>query len=178
VFSSSSFVLSVPTPPAPPGGYQSAHDVARALILATLRGSSVASVAGVQADLWASTASPRVLAGTRDGYIAGLHRGRLPAIEVWPDAESWEHAAAEGGGQTSVWALRVHTRGPSLEAADSTARRIIAACFSVLRAQDQLDVGGGEAVDTLTATPYGFALGARFSVTTSYGREAYEITGA
>ena len=157
--------------------YLSAHDVLRALILATLRGPSVAAIAGVAALSWASTTSPRVLAGTRDGYIAGLHRGRIPALEVWPESESWEHQAVEGGTQISAWAIRAHVPGPSLETADAAARRLIAASFAVLRAQDVLSEGGGEASDLLSSSPYGFSLTARLSFATSYGRDTYELTG-
>lgn len=178
MFSSSSFVLSIPTPPAPPGGYQSAHDVTRAAILGTLRLPALASVAGVQADVWASTASPRVLTGDRQGYVAGLHRGRLPAIEVWSESEAWTREAEAGGALSTTWALRVHTPGPSLEQADARARLILAAAISLLRAAPGLEHGQQESSGALVASPFGFALEMRFSLVHSYGRDASEVTSA
>jgi len=155
---------------------RTAHSITRDTVLATLRGAMLADAAGVTPAVWASTASPRVLAGTREGYLAGLHRGRLPAVEVWQEDESWTREAVDGGTHLATWAMRIHVPGPGLDTADALARQILAAAFALIRGDAYQETGGGEAAEALSASPYGFALVARFRLALSYGRDTFEFT--
>lgn len=155
----------------------SQHTVQLAAVLASVRHATVAAVAGVPYLAWSSTASPRVLAGDRAGYVAGLHRGRLPAVEVFAAPQEWERQTQDGGTVRTTWTLRAHHNGPTWDAADQACRAILQQALAVLRSGGPgayLDEGG-ESFRVLAATPLGFALECDVALVHTYDRSTYEL---
>jgi len=150
-----------------------AHDLQRERILAACRLSAVADAAGVSAPAWADTASPRVLPGNADGYVAGLHRGRLPAVEVYQDADTWDRQAITGGTINTVWVLRAHVPELSKAAAESRARMILCVCLAAMRSDEYLREGEEE-FGSLTPGPLGHSLAVRLTLAHTYCRMTYE----
>jgi hypothetical protein len=153
----------------------SSHDLQRERLLGACRLTAVADAAGVLAAKWESTSSPRVACSNGQGYLGGLHRGRLPFIEVWqaPD-QTWERQSASGcGTMTTEWMVRVHVNGPSWSQADSLARGIAQVALAAIRSDYYLSVGN-ESMSELIATPLGFALDVSLSMEHTFSRTAYE----
>lgn len=159
--------------------YTTIHTVQLAALLAACRVSAVAVVAGVGAAAWASSTSPRVMQGDKAGYVRGLHRGRLPALEVFSAVQDWEHQAANGGTVRATWTLRAHHNGPTWDLAEAGCRAILAAALASCRATtspvaDYL-AEGSEAFRTLVASPLGFALECDILLYHTYDRATYGV---
>lgn len=152
----------------------SAYDVQEAALLAALRDASVAGAAGVAEAQWASVSSSRVMVGDRAGYVAGLHRGRLPAIEAFVEDEKWDHVTRTGGTMATTWVLRIHAPGPFQAAASRRLKLILAVARAVVRLNPYFDSGEGEEVGAVLPTPMGFALECRVRMLHSYDRLTYE----
>lgn len=152
----------------------SQHTVQLAALLTGCRDATVAAVAGVPFATWASTSSPRVIPGDKAGYVLGLHRGRLPAVEVFAAPQTWEHQAANGGTIRTTWTLRAHHNGPTWDAADQACRAILQQSLAVLRAQAYLSEGS-EVFQPLTASPLGFQLECTLEMVHTYDRATYEM---
>lgn len=152
----------------------SQHTVQLAALLTGCRDATVAAVAGVPFSTWASTSSPRVIPGDKAGYVLGLHRGRLPAIEVFTAPQAWEHQSASGGTIRTAWTLRAHHNGPTWNAADQACRAILQQALAVLRAQAYLSEGS-EVFQPLTASPLGFQLECTLETVHTYDRATYEL---
>ncbi len=151
------------------------HDLQRERLLGACRLSAVADAAGVLAATWAGTASPRVLCSNGQGFLGGIHRGRLPLIEVWqlPD-QTWDRQSVSGcGTMTTAWRVRVHVNGPGWQAADSLARGVAQVALAAIRSDYYLSVGD-ESIGELVATPLGFALDVDLSMEHTFSRTAYE----
>jgi len=153
-----------------------AHRVQRERILAACRQTGVADAAGVDAGAWASTTSPRVLPGDRAGYVGGLHRGRLPALEIHQTADTWERQATSGGTITTEWIMRAHVPEPSLAEAEERARGMLLVALANLRADPYL-TEGREQFDAVQAGPLGHSLAVRFTLFHTYDRATYETDG-
>jgi hypothetical protein len=151
-----------------------AHDVQRVAILAAVRGASVAAAAGVDPAVWASAASPRVLSGDAAGYLAGLHRGRLPAVEVFQASDRWDRQATNGGTILTVWVLRAHAPELDKAAAESRCRLVLATALAALRAVEYL-AEGSEEFDTMQHGPLGHSLAVRLNLAHTYCRATYEV---
>lgn len=152
----------------------SQHTVQLAALLTGCRDATVAAVAGVPFATWASTTSPRVLPGDKGGYVLGLHRGRLPALEVFAAPQEWEHQATEGGTIRTVWTLRAHHNGPTWDAADQACRAILQQALAVLRTQAYL-FEGSESFRSLAASPLGFQVECDVQMVHTYCRTTYEL---
>lgn len=139
------------------------------------RDATVAALAGVGPSAWASVASPRVVTSDANGYVAGLHRGRLPMVEIHHPADVWDHQAVSGGVTTATWIVRVHVNGPSWFAADSLARIIGQAILGLCRMDEYLREGN-ELIGSLQPDPLGFHLDISLTLVTTYCRQTYEIT--
>lgn len=150
-----------------------AHDLQRERILAAVRLTAVADAAGVAPVAWASTTSPRVLVGDAAGYLAGLHRGRLPAVEVFQASDEWSHLSVGGGTIDTVWVLRAHAPDLTKAAAESRARGILLVALASLRADEYLREGGEE-FGALVSGPLGHSLEVRITLVHSYCRSTYE----
>lgn len=150
-----------------------AHDLQRERLLAAIRLEAVADAAGVAFPLWSSTTSPRVLVGDAEGYVAGLHRGRLPAVEIFPVADEWDRQTASGGLIASRWAIRAHVAELGKGAADSRARAILCVALAAIRSDDYLGEGG-ERFSELRPGPLGHTLTVELTLAHSFCRSTYE----
>jgi hypothetical protein len=119
------------------------------------------------------------MSGNKDGYVAGLHRGRIPAVELFQVSDEWatQQGDAHQGTVTSQWRIRVHAGGITEPAAEEVARRIAYAGLIIARSQDYLRVGG-ETIGSWSESPFGYALEIEFSVTHSTTRETYSTNPA
>jgi hypothetical protein len=149
------------------------HDVQLSRLLSACRLSAVAVAANVDPTAWASTTSPRVVLGDRGGYVQGLHRGRLPMVELVEAPQAWDRQTVNGGTIASAWDLRVHVNGPSWERAESLARGILQVCLASLRADPYL-YEGEEAFEAVAASPLGFVLVCHMTMAHTYDRDTYE----
>ena len=153
---------------------QSPHDVQRDQLLAAIRDANVANVAAVAPGDWASTSSPRVLVGNANGYIAGLHRGRLPAVEIFQESDEWARQTVGGGEILTTWVVRCHVPDLGKQSADSLARRILLKALTFIRA-DTYFYEGSESFTALTPGPLGSFVELRVSMAFSYCRTTYEL---
>ncbi len=147
------------------------HTAARSLLLAAWRDPAVASEAGIALVQWAT----RVLTGDRDGYVGGLHRGRLPAVELIQKNDKWDFPSYTQGTVTSNWIIRVHSGLPIQENAEDQCRAIIYAGLIKARAVDYFNIGE-ETVVTLQESPLGYSMEIEFSVECAASLETYETT--
>jgi hypothetical protein len=156
------------------------HDVQQTHLLTAARSAAVATAAGVAALVWASTTAPRVHVGDAAGFLSGLHRGRLPAVEMWPDSEGFGRQTRDGGTVSTVWVARCLAAGPSQSAAGAQARRILMALLATIRADEYLSEGDGspEAFGSLTSDPLGHTLEVRFSLVSTFDRATYGSVSA
>lgn len=152
------------------------HDLQRERILLACRLGVVASAASVDPVAWASTASPRVIPTDGAGYVAGLHRGRLPAVEVFQREPEWLRQSAGGGTMRATWVLRVHVPGPRYDQAASLARAIGQLCLAAIRSDEYLMEGSDREV-RFQADPLGYSLEYEVSLAHVFCRIDYE-TGA
>lgn len=150
-----------------------AHDLQRERILAAVRLTAVADAAGVSAPAWASASNPRVLVGDAAGYVAGLHRGRLPAVEVFQAGDEWRHLVVDGGAIETAWILRVHVADLAKGAAESRARSIACTALAAIRSDPYLREGS-ESIGPLAPGPLGHTLEVRVGLVHSYDRATYE----
>jgi hypothetical protein len=118
------------------------HSTGLAEMVALARTPAVAQAAGVDASLWGSVASPRVLSGDRRGLIGTLHRGRLPAMELWDGGEITENTNPDESWITVTWGIRARVGGVSKDLAENLARAMLAAVFSVIRGNLRQRWGG------------------------------------
>jgi hypothetical protein len=150
-----------------------AHDLQRERLLAAVRLQAVADAAGVSFPVWASTTNPRVLPGDAAGYLAGLHRGRLPAVEVFQAADRWDRQATSGGVIASAWTLRVHVPDRDKATAESRARLILCTALAAIRSDDYLREGEEE-FDAMQYGPLGHSLAVQVTLAHTYCRSTYE----
>lgn len=152
----------------------SVHSVARDLLVAAFGDAAVANAAGVAALTWVG----RILKGDRDGYIAELHRGRLPAVEIIQEpGEAWKQSALDQGTVTASWRVRVHVGNLSQEDAEEASRDILYAGLIKVRATNYFKIGD-ETVNTFNASPLGFYLETVLDVVTAMDRTDYETDPA
>jgi hypothetical protein len=149
------------------------HDVQRERLLGALRVQAVADAAGVTLATWGSLTSPRVLPGDAAGYVAGLHRGRLPAVEVYQAGDRWDRQANNGGTINTTWALRVHVPELTKSAAESRARAVLLVALAMLRS-DQYMFEGEEEFGAFAPGPLGHSLEVRITLAHTYDRATYE----
>lgn len=154
--------------------YTTAHDVQRTHLLAAVRDATVAAAAGVDPAAWASTPSPRVLPGDAAGFVLGLHRGRLPAVEVFQAEDGWDWQANNGGTVNTAWVLRAHVPDLTKQAAESRARLILLVALGKLRADAYL-AEGEESFGPFTAGPLGHYIEVRIVLAHTYCRTTYEV---
>lgn len=157
--------------------YRSAYTEILAAVLRALRATEMATCLGVDPTVWASTASPRVMVGDRNGYIGGLHRGRLPAIELWKEASEWERTSVNGGTMVSHWRMRFHHNGPTQELAEAALRVAVGVAFTMIRSNQisGLDVGATETIGEVVPSPYGFQVEAVIDFDHSYGVDDFTV---
>lgn len=151
-----------------------AHTAAKSLLLAACRDTSVAAVAGVGATDW----STRVQSGDKDGYIDGLHRGRMPAMEIFQKSDTWSLLSADNGGQGTMsarWMLRVHSGIPSQDLAEDQCRAIIYAALIKVRENRYFTIGD-DIVSNFVESPMGYSMEVELEVVTAMGRDTYETT--
>ncbi len=158
--------------------YRTNYSTIIAALLTALRATAVANALGVNTTAWASTTSPRVMVGQKDGYVAGLHRGRLPAVEVWPIDEDWTRESANGGTVITQWGIRVHHNGPTPALAEEACRLGLYSCFAQVRgdaSSNGLSIGAKEHVPALVQTPLGFALESEIAFAHSFGVSDFTV---
>jgi hypothetical protein len=102
-------------------------------MLALAQTPTVANAAGVSVAVWGSIASPRVIAGNKKGYIFGLHRGRLPMVEIWQTAEDPNRTSWFQGWVITTWNIRVHVAGVDQQLSERQARLIMSTIIAVIR---------------------------------------------
>lgn len=112
---------------------ETAHSTGLAEILALAQSPTVANAAGVSVSVWGSRSSPRVLAANKNGYIWGLHRGRLPMVEIWQTGEMPERTSWFQGWVTTSWNIRVHVGGVDSQVSEQRARLLISTIIAVIR---------------------------------------------
>jgi hypothetical protein len=150
------------------------HTAAKTLLLAKCRDYSVAAVAGVAGSEWET----RVQAGNKDGYIAGLHRGRLPAVEVFQEGDTWTQLSAGSGGQGLIqarWTMRVHSGMFDQDLAEDQCRAIAYSCLIKIRDTDHFRVGE-DVVETFQESPLGYWMEVSISVQMAMSRVDYSFT--
>jgi hypothetical protein len=150
----------------------SAHSVQLAKIVAAISGASVASLAGVSAGTWPSRIIQSDGAGT---LIHGLHRGRLPAVEVYQDSSEMDKRGYWGGVETLSWRLRCHVGGREHATASSQAHRILRGCLAALRA-DPLLRHGSATIGPMQAGVFGWYVDAFVPVLTMYCESDYAVS--
>lgn len=151
-----------------------AHTAAKALLLAAGRDSTVAAAAGITTVDWAG----RVMPGNRDGYAHGLHRGRLPALEIFQNGDTWTQLTAQEGGSGTMqasWTLRAHSGLPDQDLAEEQVRRIVYAALIKVREQGYFRIGE-DTIETFDETPLGYSISVTVTVQTTMSRETYETT--
>lgn len=155
---------------------ETVHTVARDLLLGAFRHVSVAGAAGIGAGAWLN----RVLSGNRNGYISDLHRGRLPAIEIYQvGAEDWVQLSADSGGMgvlRASWGVRVHVSGANQSVAEALARLILYNGLVQARGLYHFRIGNDN-VGQFQATALGYMLETRLDVELAMGRSDYELDG-
>ncbi len=151
----------------------SIHSNAKSILVGAFQDATVAAAAGLSTPAWAS----RVLSGDRDGYIAELHRGRLPAVEIYQEpGERWTALGDVTKGIVAVtWRIRVHVGGVDQTVAEHQARMILYTALTALRAEDYFTIGD-DVVQTFTATTLGHQLEATINTTLTMDRTTYELT--
>lgn len=151
-----------------------AHSFAMDTILDALRSGSVASAAGVAIPLWTDSATPRVVESDGQGYVAGMHRGRLPMIEVFrANPDNWNRLTSEGGEVSRALGIRVHVPGPSQAAAERLGQEIMSAALSEIRSTEYFR-DGSDSVDPMVRGVLGFAITGTVNATHAYDRGTYE----
>ena len=151
-----------------------AHTAAKTLLLAAARDSTVAAAAGIATLTW----QDRVQPGNKDGFIAGLHRGRLPAVEIYQVSDAWTQLSADSSGQGVMlarWVLRVHSGLPDQDLAEDQCRAVLYAALVAARAQQYFRIGE-DSLQDFNESPLGYSLTCDFSVQTTMSRETYETT--
>lgn len=151
-----------------------AHDVIRDNLIAAFRSDAVADAAGVPRAVWESATVPRVMAGDRAGFIGMLHRGRLPAVEIFEEDSSYVRQSFPGGTLNSVWTVRVHVGDRAVDA-ESLMRSIMLHGFVQVRANPLLPEGE-ESMGKATMEPLGHRLEASLTFFHAFGRDTYETT--
>lgn len=150
------------------------HTAAKTLLLAMCRDYTVAAAAGVATLEWSS----RVLAGNKDGYIAGLHRGRLPAIEVFQVSDTWEQRSADNGGMsmlTARWTLRVHSGKVDQDLAEDECRAIAYSALTKIRETDHFRMGD-DATETFDESPLGYSMEVQVTIEMAADRSTFHRT--
>lgn len=141
------------------------HDVARDALLLAFRGANVATAAGVDPVVWASTTSPRVYPGDR-GWIGGRHRGRLPLIEIFQVSDLHSELTIIGGILLHRWRIRTYCGKVDVAEAESQLRAIMLTGLASLRQGPYWYVAGQDAEESaqMVAHPLGHVL--EYTITT------------
>lgn len=151
-----------------------AHAFAMDTMLDAIRSGGVASAAGVDVAIWSDSASPRVVETDGQGYVRGLHRGRLPMVEVFrANPDQWNRLTSDGGEISRAIGVRVHVAGPLQSTAERQAQAILAAALSEIRATDYFR-DGSDSVDPMIRGVLGFSITATVSAVHTYDRSTYE----
>ncbi len=114
------------------------HDAAQSRLVTAFQQANVAVAALIAQSVWID----RVLTGDKDGYIHELHRGRLPAVELFQERDSWDQKSLDNGIVTSTWRIRVHVGHSNQVQAESAARAILYAGLINVRASNYFKIGG------------------------------------
>lgn len=153
-----------------------AHIAAKALMLSACREASVAAAAGIGGTEWVT----RVQAGDKDGFIAGLHRGRLPAVEVFQKSDRWTLLSMDDNGtgqgtMSASWVMRVHSGLPNQDLAEDQCRAVAYAALIQIRSNRYFTIGD-DVVSNFDESPLGYSLEVALEVVTAMGRDTYETT--
>ncbi len=153
----------------------SIYTTARDLLLASWKGSPVAAAAGIDSVVWEG----RILLGDRQGYIAELHRGRLPAVELFmaQNSDQWTEHAYNLGNVRAVWRARIHVADLTQDAAEEHSRQIMYAGLIALRANNYFHVGEDRVIG-FNGSTLGHTLEVEFDVDLVQSRETYGTTPA
>jgi hypothetical protein len=112
---------------------ETVHSTGLAEMIALAQSPTVANAAGVSVAVWGSVASPRVIGANKQGYLFGLHRGRLPMVEIWQVGEEPHRTSFSAGFVTSRWKIRVHVGQVDSQLAERQARLICSTLLAVIR---------------------------------------------
>ena len=150
----------------------SAQDISGGFIAQAFANSLVADSARVDLATWGS----RILRGNAEGTLIGkLHRGRLPAVEVFQDATNLDKRGYWGGVENGAWRIRVHCSGKYQEQAITRAHYIMRAALAVARSIPQLRHGNAT-IGALVPSPFGYYLEATMEVRTMVDENTYELS--
>jgi hypothetical protein len=156
----------------PPDG--DAQTNARDTLIAAFRSPVVANAAKIDDAIWASTTSPRVMASNAGGtQLHGLHRGRLPFVEVFCDSSQFEQRGGWGGSEHQAWMVRVHVPAIRQAAAEEMAHRIIRAGLAAARYSNLLWVGNSN-LSPMSPGPVSFFVETSVTVETRYTAATHE----
>lgn len=145
----------------------------RAQIIAAVRGSTVATAAGLTALVWGSVTIPHVFDGSRQGFIGGRNRGRCPFVEVEVEKQQFDSSTADGGTLKSRVRLRAHVADrDGITVLDA----IIIASLAAIRATPLYGYTavGDDEIGQAEKGPMGWQLDALVDVEHSYDRTTYE----
>lgn len=165
------------SPPAAVVPRDTLHSIGIAEMVQSLQAAIVATAAGVAAGTWASSVSPRVYASSKGGYLFGLHRGRLPLVEIAHLGDDPEHTTFDGSWITSKWLLRVHVGGNDLATAEQQAYGITYASLASIR-RNLRQKWGSENIGQVTPGTLGHVQETRFSVINTMSRSTFSIVPA
>jgi hypothetical protein len=148
----------------------SLHTVARDGLVSAWSDPSVAAVAGIDSVTWAT----RVLKGDRAGLLAELHRGRLPAVEIFQVDDHWKALGdIQLGVVTSRWGIRVHVATMTQTAGEELARNIVYAGLIIARNQNYFFIGD-ETITNFGDSPLGYTIEVQFNLQSAMDRKTYE----
>lgn len=132
-------------------------------MIASAQGPAVAQAAGVPLEVWASVKSPRVMPGNKKGMTLGLHRGRLPFVEIWQASDQIDNTSSYDGWDTHQWNVRVSVGGFTQAIADRNAHELMAAVISAIRSNSRQKYGDSR-IQGLTPGVLGFTLQAQVTI--------------
>lgn len=146
------------------------HTVARDGLVAAWSDPSVASVAGIAASVWPN----RVLKGNREGLISQLHRGLLPAVEIYQVDDHWKAMGdVTLGLVTSRWGIRVHVGSFDQIQGEELARNVAYAGLIKARANPYFTIGE-ETIAGFGDSPLGYTIEIQFDVQNAMDRRTFE----
>lgn len=149
------------------------YDTAIDGLLGAFRQSNVATAAGIDPAVWASTTSPRVYSGDR-GWIGGRHRGRLPLIEIFQEDDLHTELTIIGGLVQHRWTIRLYSGIVDVSAAESQLHSMMLTGLASLR-QGQRWYVGGEVSTKLEAHPLGHKLECIVMTENTECRETFSV---
>ncbi len=150
------------------------HSGLRDVLLSAWRTAPVASAAGVLFATWSSSTAPRVF-DANGGFVRGLHRGRLPCVEIWQQSSDFTPASYDGGPEVTRWMARAHSGLRLSSDAGDRCHAILRAGVAATRAQDSMVFPGpgNDSISELDQSPLGFFSEVSFSVVNSFGLDNY-----